>query len=170
MSLTPKQSDFADEYLIDLNATQAALRAKYSANTAAKIGWENLQKPEIQAAIAERIAARSKRTEITADRVLIEVARLAFLDIRKAFDSNGNLKAIHDLDDDTAAAIAGIEISEDIGENGAVTKLKKIKLSDKRSSLELAGRHLQMWTDKISVSGEISIAAAIRARVAAREK
>ena len=168
MALRDKQAVFVREYLVDLNATAAAKRAGYSEKTAHVIGQENLRKPAIKEAISEAMNARSKRTEITADRVLIELGRLAFLDIRKAFNADGSLKPIHELDDDTAAAIAGIEVSETAGGDGSAGTLKKIKLSDKRASLELCGRHLQMWTDKIKVSGEISIADAIRARVAAR--
>ena len=151
MALREKQIAFVREYLIDLNATQAAIRAGYSQKTANVIASELLTKPDIQLAITNAIKERAERTEITQDRVLIEVARLAFLDIRKAFDANGNLKEIHDLDDDTAAAISGIEVLESVSENGSVTKLKKIRLSDKRASLELAGRHLQMWNDKLAL-------------------
>lgn len=150
-SLAPKQAKFVDEYLIDLNATQAAIRAGYSEKTARWIGGQLLAKTHVREAIERRMKDRQRRTEITQDRVLIEVARLAFLDIRKAFDAEGNLKAIHDLDDDTAAAISGIEVLESVSENGSVTRIKKIRLADKRASLELAGRHLQMWNDKLAL-------------------
>jgi len=146
-----KHERFAAEYVIDLNATQAAIRTGYSEKTAGQIGFELLKKPEIQEAISAAMKARSERTEITADRVLKEIARLAFLDIRKAFNADGSLKPIHELDDDTAAAIAGLEVSEIRGEDGVSTVLKKIRLSDKRASLELAGRHLQMWNDKLAL-------------------
>lgn len=157
MALRNKQAVFVREYLIDLNATAAAKRAGYSEKTAHVIGQENLRKPAIKEAISEAMNARSKRTEITADRVLIELGRLAFLDIRKAFNADGSLKPIHEFDDDTAAAIAGIEVSETSGGDGSAGTLKKIKLSDKRASLELCGRHLQMWTDKIKVDGEMAV-------------
>lgn len=82
MSLTDKQEMFVKEYLVDLNATQAAIRAGYSKKTARKIGQENLTKPDIQAAIQKAMNERSKRVEITADRVLQELAHIAFDDIR----------------------------------------------------------------------------------------
>ncbi len=152
MALRDKQAVFVREYLVDLNATAAAKRAGYSEKTAHVIGQENLRKPAIKEAISEAMKARSDRTEITADRVLLELGRLAFLDIRKAFNADGSLKPIHELDDDTAAAIAGIEVSEThVGDSAAGT-LKKIKLSDKRASLELCGRHLQMWNDKLALT------------------
>lgn len=84
MALTPKQKAFVAEYLIDLNASAAARRAGYSEKTAHSIGDENLRKPEIAAAIASAQGERSKRTEVTADRVLKELAKIGFSDIRKA--------------------------------------------------------------------------------------
>ena len=83
MALTAKQAAFVKEYLVDLNATQAAIRAGYSERSAYSIGQENLCKPEIQAAIQEEVKKRSERTEITADMVLREFAKLAFFDPRK---------------------------------------------------------------------------------------
>ena len=88
--MTPKQAAFVDEYLIDLNATQAAIRAGYSAKTAGSYGNENLQKPEIQQAIGERMEERSKRTEITQDRVLTDIELIKQDAMRKAYDKNGN--------------------------------------------------------------------------------
>jgi phage terminase small subunit len=70
MSLTPKQARFVEEYLIDLNATQAAIRAGYSAKTARQVGQENLSKPVISAALSERQKARSERVELTGDMVI----------------------------------------------------------------------------------------------------
>src|SRR3546814_8117 len=122
MALTDKQRRFVEEYLVDLNATQAAIRAGYSKKTAASIGEENLRKPDIAKAIQEAQAARSKRTEITQDQVLKELAKIGFADIRKAIrwggtevqagvDDKGNpttevyhglvLVAVGDIDDDT---------------------------------------------------------------------
>ena len=79
--MTTKQQLFVDEYLVDLNATQAAIRAGYSEKTARSVGGENLTKPDIAAAIAKAIEARSERTEVTQDRVLEELAVLAFAPI-----------------------------------------------------------------------------------------
>jgi phage terminase small subunit len=149
--LTDKQAQFVEEYLIDLNATQAAIRAGYSAKTAYSAGERLLRDVEIQKRLTKRAQDRAARTEITQDRVLKELGRLAFLDIRKAFDADGQLKAIHDLDDDTAAAISGIEVSEITSGENVIGSLKKIKLSDKKGSLELLGRHLQMWNDKLAL-------------------
>ncbi len=123
--LTAKQKLFVDEYLIDLNASAAARRAKYSPRTAFRIGQENLQKPAIQAAIQLRMADREKRTEITQDRVLQEYARIAFLDPRKLVDENGNPLPLHKLSDDVAAAIAGLDARRMAGEEGAAFEILK---------------------------------------------
>ena len=78
MKLKPKQARFVQEYLIDLNAAQAAIRAGYSAKTARVIGHENLTKPDIAAAIEKAMAERAERTEVTADLVVGELRKIAF--------------------------------------------------------------------------------------------
>lgn len=155
MALTPKQAMFVKEYLIDLNATQAAIRAGYSEKTAGQIGEQNLRKLEIAESIQEAMDKRSDRLEITADRVLQEIAKLAFQDPRKFFDDDGRLKPISELDDNTAACIAGIEtMHKVVGEekDGCIV-LTKIKISDKGQNLERLGRHLKLFTDKTELSG-----------------
>lgn len=148
-TLRPKQQRFVEEYLVDLNATQAALRANYSPKTAAFIGAENLRKPQIQHAIQAAQAARARRTEITQDRVLKEYARLAFLDPRKFYDAQGNLKPIHELDDDTAAALASIEITLTSSDDEAMIFLKKIKTWNKNKALQDVARHLGLFNDQL---------------------
>ena len=88
--MTPKQAAFVDEYLIDLNANQAAIRAGYSAKTAGWIGNQQLAKTHISAEIAKRMEDRSKRTEITQDRVLTDIELIKQDAMRKAYDKNGN--------------------------------------------------------------------------------
>jgi phage terminase small subunit len=162
VALTPKQQVFVAEYLIDLNATQAATRAGYSARTAYSIGEENLRKPEIQAAIAAAQQKRAERTEITQDRVLQELARIAFFDLRKLYREDGSLKAMHELDDDAAAVLAGVDVVETKG-NAAIGGaegirhvpefVKKVKIPDKVGALGLAMRHLGMLKDKMEHTG-----------------
>jgi phage terminase small subunit len=108
--LTPKQTLFIKEYMIDKNATQAAIRAGYSAKTAEVIGFENLRKPKIKEKIDCELATEAERLGITRQRVLDEMARCAFFDVRKLFNADGSLKDITELDSDIAAAIAGVEI------------------------------------------------------------
>lgn len=143
--LTPKQERFVQEYLIDLNATQAAIRAGYSAKTAEQQGFQLLQKTLVQKAIAEGRRQREKRTAVSADRVLLEAARLALFDPRKLFNDDGSPKGIHELDDDTAAAVAGVEVLEQFEGSGKervfVGYLKKYRIADKNSALEKLFKH-----------------------------
>jgi phage terminase small subunit len=157
MALNPKQRRFIDQYLVDLNATQAAMRAGYSTETAHSQGSRLLKNVEIAAEIESARSRQSARTEITQDRVLTEIARLAFLDVRKLFDSGGRPKAIGELDDDTAAAISGIDVAQTKGERGrvgTVVTTTKYRLADKRGALELLARHLGMLNDKMKLQGD----------------
>ncbi|MDI4655549.1 terminase small subunit [Xanthobacter autotrophicus] len=153
--MTPKQTRFVQEYLVDLNATQAAVRAGYSKRTAVKIGSENLLKPDIAREIQRAMDERAARTGITAERVLQELARIAFLDIRKAFNADGSMKPLDQIDDETAAAIAGLEVAETFNDDGEHTgSVRKIKLSDKIGALTLLARHLGMLNDKLTLKGD----------------
>lgn len=149
--LTDKQRRFVEEYLVDLNATEAAKRAGYSKKTAYSVGHENLKKPEIAAALTEAKQKRSENTEITAERVLTEVARLGFADIRKIFTDSGQLRSIDTLDDETAAAVQSVKVVTRLGaeadENGnrEVEYVHEIKLADKNSALEKLMKHLGQY-------------------------
>lgn len=155
MALNDKQSKFVKEYLVDLNSTQAAIRAGYSTRTAGSIGFELLKKPEIATEIRRELELRSIRTEITQDRVLLEIARLAFNDPRKAFDENGALKPIQEWPDEVAAAVSSIKINEITDSEGNhIGETKEIKFWDKGKQIELAGRHLGMWNDKLTLGGD----------------
>lgn len=171
MALTNKQRRFVDEYLIDLNATQAAIRAGYSQRNADKIGHELLGKTRVSECLAERMKAREARTEITQDRVLQEYAKLAFLDPRRFYDEAGALIPVNLLPADVAAALVGVDVSEtyDKESNSAITT-KKIKFIDKRGALDSVARHLGMFTDKVEHSGGIAVAlsdAELDAKIAA---
>lgn len=154
MALNAKQSRFVNEYLIDLNATQAAIRAGYSKKTAYSIGQENLRKPEIQAAVQAAMEERSKATNITKERVLQEYAKLAFFDARKLFEKDGKPIDITNLDDDTAAALVGLDVQDVYEFDGDKKKfvgyLKKYKLADKLGALNSIAKHLGMFDDKES--------------------
>jgi phage terminase small subunit len=153
--LTAKQAAFVQEYLIDLNATGAARRAGYSAKTANEQGARLLTNVSVYSHIQAAMKEREKRTHITQDRVLQELARLAFSDLRKAFNDDGTLKKPHDWDDDTAAAMAGVDTSTTaIGgaEDPATLTTKKVKVFDKSTALTLAMRHLGMLNDKLELT------------------
>lgn len=142
--LTPRQAAFIAEYLIDRNATQAAIRAGYSKKTAGQIGDENLKKPEIRAAIDAGLARLSGKIEITAERVLRERARLAFFDPRKLFDGEGRPIPIHLLDDDTAAVINGVDVLQVGGEDDGIAVVKKYRLAGKDTSLAALEKHFAL--------------------------
>ena len=108
--LGPRQARFVEEYLVDLNAKQAAIRAGYSPKTAEVQGSRLLSHAKVQRAVTARMAERSKRTEVAADRALLEIARIGFSDLRRLFHQDGRLKHPHEWDDDTAASIASVEI------------------------------------------------------------
>lgn len=164
---TAKQRRFVEEYLIDLNATQAAIRAGYSEQTARQIGCENLAKPDIQAAIATAMEERSRRTSLTADVVLQELARIALFDMRKMYHADGSLKSVHELGDDAAAVLAGVDVVEEYTGSGEDRKLsgytKKVKVHDKVPALTLAMRHLGMLNDKLNVKAEGTLASLVAA-------
>jgi len=164
MAMTPKQARFVEEYLVDLNATQAAIRAGYSAKTAGSQGQRLLMNVEIQATISAAQSAMSTRTGITQDRVMAELARIGFSDIRKAvrwgsvpdgLDADGNaqwpveLVSSLEIDDDTAAAIVEVSLT---------AQGVKIKFADKLSALEKIGKHLGMFNgDTTPDAGHITV-------------
>jgi phage terminase small subunit len=159
--ITPKKQQFAAEYLIDLNATKAAERAGYSAKTAYSQGERLLRDVEVKKLIAEGMEKRSKSTQITAERVLQELARVAFFDPRRLLNADGSPKPINELDDDTAAVLAGMDITEEFEGHGEDRKFigytKKVKVSDKVAALGLAMRHLGMLNDKLQVGGGVTV-------------
>jgi phage terminase small subunit len=153
MSLTAKQAAFVQEYLVDLNATQAAIRAKYSAASADKIGSQLLGKTRVAEAIAALMAKRAARTEITADRVLNELAKIGFANMADYVQIVGGEPVIDlsSMTRDQAAAINEVTV-EDFkdgrGEDARDVRRVKFKLSDKRAALVDIGKHLGMFKDK----------------------
>lgn len=148
--LNAKQQRFVEEYLIDLNATQAAIRAGYSIKTAKDIGCENLAKPNIQEAIAKEMAERSKRIGINQDRVVQELARMAFVKITDIADRNGLIKETASEDD--LACIESIKVKRSKTDNGSLSEEREVKIASKVKALELLGKHLGMWNDKINMN------------------
>lgn len=143
--LTAKQKRFIEEYLIDLNATQAAIRAGYSPNTAQEIGSENLSKPIIKNEIDKAIAERSRRTGISQERVLRELAKIAFVnpnDVINFRDATVKMTSADNL-----ATIASIKVKTIPTEDGDIEE-REVKLYDKLKALDLLGKHLGMFNNK----------------------
>nr|WP_288829697.1 terminase small subunit [uncultured Clostridium sp.] len=154
MALTAKQKVFADEYLIDLNATRAYKVAYPNVKkdeTAAANSSRMLRNANVEDYIRKRMKDREKRTEITQDMVLKELAKIGFADVTDfvTIENKGILRVVEvkptdEMPRDKMGAIAGIKE----GANGI-----EIKLNDKGKALELIGRHLGMFKDKLEVSG-----------------
>lgn len=144
--LAPSADTFAREYLIDFNAKQAAIRAGYSPKTAQVQGSRLLSNVKVAAAIKVERDKQAANTGLTAERIIKEALRLATFDVRKLVDNEGNPIPVHLLDDDTAAAIAGLDIQEmKFGETGAVAVVKKYKIADKNSAIERLFKHLGLF-------------------------
>lgn len=158
--LNDKQARFVEEYLVDLHATQAAIRAGYSEKTAAQQASRLLSDVKISDAIAHAKAERSSRTEITQDMVLKELAKVGFSDLRNVFTREGHIIDPQDWDDDTAGAVSSLEVirkpsaERDEDGNQAFEYVHKFKVWDKVSALEKVGKHLGMFPNKHEVTGK----------------
>ena len=149
--LTARQMQFVREYLVDHNAKQAAIRAGYSEPTAEQQGSRLLSNRKVAAALRLGQDALSRRTEITAERVMGQMGRLAFGDLRGAFHPVGRLKRPEEWDDDTAAFIGSIEVVTRSAGEGAVEHVAKIRSVDKRAATADLARCLGMFRDSMEV-------------------
>ncbi len=145
--LSDRQQCFVDEYLIDLNATQAAIRAGYSPKTAREQASRLLSKANISAAVARAMAERSKRTGITQDRVLDELAKIAFVKMTDVVDADGKIR--EDATAEDRACIESIKYKCTATDMGT-SEEREVKVSPKLRALELLGRHLGMFESKTS--------------------
>lgn len=149
--LTAKQQRFVGEYLIDLNATQAAIRAGYSADTAMEQGYQLLQKTSVSNAISQAMAHRSRRTGITQDRVLRELAKVAFVNANDVIDTDSaTVRA--DATADDLACIQSVKVKVSESEMGSSSE-REIKLYDKMRALEMLGKHLGIFERRDHANG-----------------
>lgn len=157
--MTAKQRLFIQEYLIDLNATQAAIRAGYNQKTAYSIGQENLKKPDIFSKIQEAMKERERRTEIHQDAVLKEISLIAFSDIKDYIeileDGSVQAKTWDQMPNGASRAVCQVKEVRRImtaGKGGGEEILLECRLSykhyDKLKALELLGKHLGMWKER----------------------
>ncbi|MEB2275881.1 terminase small subunit [Bacillus sp. ILBB4] len=190
MKLTPKQKRFVEEYLVDLNATQAAIRAGYSEKTAEAIGHENLRKPKIKMFIDEALKTRAHRAEISADKVLQELAAIAFANATdvvnvkdveyissykwmldgEEVERNDYTPSSEEYERMERVPVMEIRQSVFIKETEALNAFQKkaisgmketkygieIKFHDKVRAIELLGKHLGLFTDKVEHSGTVT--------------
>jgi phage terminase small subunit len=159
--LTAKQQRFIEEYLLDLNAAQAAIRAGYSPRIARQQGSANLKKPHIAAAVETAMLERGERTRVSADKVVTELAKLGFSDWRElgvwGADSM-TLTASSEITDEAAACVKDVHMTREVrhDRNGDLIETVHIKLQlhDKKGALELLGRHLGLFKDNLNITND----------------
>lgn len=148
--LNDKQMRFAKEYVLDLNTTQAAIRAGYSPRTSTVQGTRLLSNANVQKEIAKQMRFRANRTDIKADNVLKEIAKIAFSDIRNAmkWDSDYSASAVpsEEIDDNTAKSIQEITQRE-VHTREGVNRTMKIKFYDKAKALDMLMKHLNLYRE-----------------------
>ena len=147
--LSEKRQRFVNENLIDLNGTQAAIRAGYSTKTANEQAARLLANVSIQQEIAEKMAQRSRRTGVNQDRVILELAKIAFIKMTDLVDREGRIR--ENATDDDLSCIESIKFKESESEFGGSVE-REVKISSKLKALELLGKHLGMWNDKLDVN------------------
>lgn len=156
--LTPKQERFCLEYLKDLNGAQAAIRAGYSEKTAARIACELLDKTHVSERIAQMKGAQAKRLEIDADTILRELLALATADLTQAFDDSGFMKPLSEIPENVRRSLISLEVSEIFAGMGdqrsIIGHLKKPRFHDKTRALELLGKHLKLFADRMELTGK----------------
>lgn len=147
--LTSKQARFIEEYLVDLNGTQAAIRAGYSPKTAKRIAYQLFERPTIREAIRTAKQRRSERTGIEQERVLQEEAAIAFSDLKNLFDESGNTIPPRQLPDSVSRALSSIEVIETYDKDGNLSKKYRYRLWDKGRALDRIEKHIGMLGERL---------------------
>lgn len=161
--LTTKQRLFADDYVITHNATQSYMKIyKVKKEETAKVNASRLlTKANLKEYIENKLKPQFDKYEITQERILKEYAKIAFLNPKKLFQDDGSLKGIHEIDDDSIAAINGIEVQELFAGSGKereqIGTLRKLKIVDKKGALDSLAKIQGMFIDKIEHSGKLTI-------------
>lgn len=176
MALTPKQQRFVDEYVVDLNGKQAAIRAGCSPRSAEVTASKWLRIPKVSEAVAAKQKKVAEKLELDATMVLKDLLVHARADFRRAYDKDGRLLPVHEIPDDVALAITSTKVFEEWGSDGdggkvPVGEVREVKFSDKLRALELLGKHLKLFTDKLEVKVDGSFADLLKkARERARRR
>lgn len=142
--MTPKQEAFINEYLIDKNATQAAIRAGYSVKTARQMGDENLSKPYIASEIESRLATLAEKAGLSAELVLASLARELRFDPADLYDEWGNIKPIHEIPEDARKCLVGMETAQ-VGSPDAPVMVQKVKWINAANARDQAMKHLGLY-------------------------
>ena len=154
--LTAKQQRFVEEYLIDLNATQAAIRAGYKKTEYTDTNANKLlENTRIREAIDKAMAERSKRTGINQNRVIQELARIAFVNPQNVINAeDGSIRT--DATEDDLACVQSVKVKTMDGEKGSSVE-REVRLNDKMRALELLGKHLGMFKDKVELDADMDL-------------
>lgn len=161
--LTALQAAFVNHYVVEKNATEAAKKAGYSEKTASQLGYQLLQIPSVRAAISEVFSRQNERLELRADRVLLELKRLAFgrlKDVAEYSDNTIELLSSQNLDDDAAALMKSITISrsESSGESGDSTSYSlSFAMHDKTKALEMLAKHFKLLTETMDIKLKVGL-------------
>lgn len=156
--LTPKQERFIEAYTSSLNASASARAAGYAARRSDVAGSRLLANPAIKRVLAARKARQVERADVSAERVLLELKRLAYANPAMLFDSEGHLKAPHTWTAEEAACVAGFDVVKSASRgDGLVDLILRIRFWDKTKSLEMLARHLNLLVERIEHRGEITI-------------
>jgi phage terminase small subunit len=161
-ALNDRQRRFVEAYLIEPNGKQAAIAAGYSRETAESQASRLLSLAKVRAELDRLRGERAQRTAITADEVLKELKRIAMCDIGEAFDdATGVLKPLNQIPVDVRRCIASIEVDElfdyEGGQRTRIGVTKKVRFWDKKGSLDSLGKHLKLFTDKVELSGKVTL-------------
>jgi phage terminase small subunit len=156
-ALTPRQSAFVQQYLIDRNGKQAAIRAGYAPGSAKEQAARLLTNANVDRVVTSELKRLGEKHGITVERVLEEYAKLAFLDPASFYDEDGALIPVHLLPKETAAALTGMDVKEMYKDGVPEAVIKKIKFSDKRGALDSLAKHLGMFVEKTESRHDIHI-------------
>ena len=152
--LSPKQTRFVQEYLIDLNGKRAAIRAGYASRSAEVQASRMLRNAKVQKALEAAMQARSRRTEVSSDQVLEELAKIAFANFRDYWPKEGETLDLHRLDRDRTAAVEELTVVETV-RGGVLHRRTRLKMHDKLAALTNLARHLGMFSDRRVAEGSI---------------
>ena len=175
--MNARQQRFGEEYLVDANARQAAVRAGYSARSAEVNGPRLLRNAQVATAVEEKQKERAERTQVTADRVVEELALIAFGDIGDFFGPDGNLLDVNELSLDAKRRLGSVKVLREKvtrSSNGGVERTTtidqttEVKPWDKLRALDMLGRNLGMWRNKVDIEADVSLLDALR-RIEAKE-
>jgi phage terminase small subunit len=168
--LTARERRFVEEFLIDFNGTQAAIRAGYSKRSATPQASRLLSRGAVAEALRRHLDTLTRTAGVTSERVIGELAHVAFGDIRKLYDpETGKLRPVHQLEAEVAAQISGVDQEEIYAGKAHVGHVRKVRRHDKVKALELLCRVLSLFNDTLTLKGDFA-ERLVRARERARTR